>query len=105
MKTVSVIDHSGYGHTTSQAEAIVSGVNSIEHVQANLIAIDQICVWYPCASLFLPRRNRSAAFEEWKDSPQKRRLRRGAKAPRTQADLDQPWESVSVGARLGRPSK
>jgi hypothetical protein len=40
MNTVSVVDHSGYGHTTNQAQAIGSGLDSLENVQANLIAID-----------------------------------------------------------------
>jgi len=41
MKTVSVVFHSGYGHTTNQAKGIVKGIDSVEHVQANLTAIDQ----------------------------------------------------------------
>ncbi len=41
MKNVSVVYHSGYGHTANQAKAIISGIDSVEHVQANLIAIDQ----------------------------------------------------------------
>jgi len=41
MKTLTVIYHSGYGHTTNQAKAIVSGIDSVENVQAQLIAIDQ----------------------------------------------------------------
>jgi|GEM_PF-6494427 hypothetical protein len=41
-----------------------------------------------------------AAFKECQDSPQRGRVRRGAKAPRPQADLSVPWEPVGVGARL-----
>jgi NAD(P)H dehydrogenase (quinone) len=36
-----VVCHSGYGHTTKQAEGIVSGIDSVESVTANLIAIGQ----------------------------------------------------------------
>jgi hypothetical protein len=45
-------------------------------------------------------RKQSAAFKACKDSPQRRRVRRGAKAPRPQTDLNQPWEPLGVGARL-----
>ncbi|MBK1650233.1 flavodoxin family protein [Rhabdochromatium marinum] len=41
MKTVSILYHSGYGHTTNQAKGIVSGIDSVEQVQAKLIAINQ----------------------------------------------------------------
>lgn len=41
MKTVSVVYHSGYGHTSNQARAIVSGIDSVDDVDARLIAIDQ----------------------------------------------------------------
>jgi hypothetical protein len=45
-------------------------------------------------------RKQSAAFKACKDSPQRRRVRRGAKAPRPHTDLNQPWEPLGVGARL-----
>ena len=41
MKTISVVYHSGYGHTTNQAKGIAEGVNTVEDVSARLIAIDQ----------------------------------------------------------------
>jgi NAD(P)H dehydrogenase (quinone) len=41
MKNISVVYHSGYGHTTNQAKGVVSGVDSVDNVTANLIAIDQ----------------------------------------------------------------
>jgi len=41
MKKISVVVHSGYGHTTNQANGIASGIESIDDVTANLIAIDQ----------------------------------------------------------------
>ena len=41
MKTISVVYHSGYGHTTNQAQGVVSGIESVAEVSANLIAIDQ----------------------------------------------------------------
>jgi NAD(P)H dehydrogenase (quinone) len=41
MKKISVVYHSGYGHTTNQANAIVNGIGSVENVNASLIAIDQ----------------------------------------------------------------
>lgn len=41
MKTLSVVYHSGYGHTAKLAQAIVSGLGTVDPVQANLIAIDQ----------------------------------------------------------------
>ena len=41
MKNISVVNHSGYGHTTNQANGIVSGIDSVENVAANLIAIDK----------------------------------------------------------------
>jgi NAD(P)H dehydrogenase (quinone) len=40
MKKISVVYHSGYGHTTNQAKGIISGIDSIENVTTNLIAID-----------------------------------------------------------------
>ena len=41
MKTVSIVYHSGYGHTTNQANAVASGIDGIDGVKAALIAIDQ----------------------------------------------------------------
>ena len=41
MKNISVVVHSGYGHTTNQANGIVRGIDSVEDVTAKLIAIDQ----------------------------------------------------------------
>ena len=41
MKKVCVVFHSGYGHTTNQADGIVSGIESVDDVAANPIAIDQ----------------------------------------------------------------
>ena len=41
MKKISVVYHSGYGHTTNLAKGIVSGIDSVENVTVNLIAIDQ----------------------------------------------------------------
>ena len=42
MKKISVVVHSGYGHTTNQANGIASGIKSIDDVTANVIAIDQV---------------------------------------------------------------
>jgi NAD(P)H dehydrogenase (quinone) len=39
MKNVMVVYHSGYGHTAKQAQAVVSGIDSVEGVSAILIAI------------------------------------------------------------------
>jgi len=41
MHTISVVYHSGYGHTSNQAKGIVDGIEGIDNVTANLIAIDQ----------------------------------------------------------------
>lgn len=41
MKKVSVVYHSGYGHTTNVANAIGTGIDNVENVTANLIGIDQ----------------------------------------------------------------
>jgi NAD(P)H dehydrogenase (quinone) len=41
MKKVSVVYHSGYGHTGNQAKGIISGIESVEHAAAALIAIGQ----------------------------------------------------------------
>jgi NAD(P)H dehydrogenase (quinone) len=41
MKKVSVVYHSGYGHTTKLARAVVDGIGSIENVTAQIIGIDQ----------------------------------------------------------------
>lgn len=40
MTTVSVIYHSGTGHTKKMAEAVIRGIESVEGVNANLIAIE-----------------------------------------------------------------
>ena len=41
MKTISVVYHSGYGHTTNQATGIIDGIDGVDDVTADLIAIDQ----------------------------------------------------------------
>jgi NAD(P)H dehydrogenase (quinone) len=41
MKKVSVVYHSGYGHTTNLARAVVDGIDNIENVTGELIGIDQ----------------------------------------------------------------
>jgi NAD(P)H dehydrogenase (quinone) len=41
MKKISVVYHSGYGHTTNLARGVVSGIDSVDNVTASLIAIDQ----------------------------------------------------------------
>ena len=41
MKKVSVVYHSGFGHTTNQAKAIIHGIDEVENVTANLIGIDK----------------------------------------------------------------
>lgn len=41
MKDISVVYHSGYGHTSNVAKAVVGGIDSVEDATANLIAIDQ----------------------------------------------------------------
>jgi NAD(P)H dehydrogenase (quinone) len=41
MKKISVVYHSGYGHTTNQARGIVSGIAGVDNVTTKLIAIDQ----------------------------------------------------------------
>ena len=41
MKKISVVHHSGYGHTTNQAGGIVRGIDSVSDVTAHLMAIDQ----------------------------------------------------------------
>lgn len=40
MTIVSVVYHSGTGNTKAMAEAAIMGVESVEGVKANLIAID-----------------------------------------------------------------
>ena len=39
MKKVSILYHSGYGHTTNQAKAVADGVDAVDDVTATLIAI------------------------------------------------------------------
>jgi NAD(P)H dehydrogenase (quinone) len=41
MKKISIVYHSGYGHTTNLANGIVSGIESVDEVSVDLIAIDQ----------------------------------------------------------------
>jgi NAD(P)H dehydrogenase (quinone) len=41
MKSISIVYHSGYGHTTNQANGIVSGIEQVDDVGVKLIAIDQ----------------------------------------------------------------
>lgn len=41
MKKISVVYHSGFGHTTNQANGIVSGIDGVDGVSAHPIAIDQ----------------------------------------------------------------
>jgi NAD(P)H dehydrogenase (quinone) len=41
MNKICVVFHSGYGHTTNQANGILSGIESVDDVAASLIAIDQ----------------------------------------------------------------
>lgn len=41
MKTISIVYHGGYGHTAKVAQAIFSGLDAVDAVKANLIAIDQ----------------------------------------------------------------
>jgi len=41
MKKISVVYHSGYGHTTNQARGIVSGIAGVDNVTTKLIPIDQ----------------------------------------------------------------
>jgi hypothetical protein len=45
-------------------------------------------------------REKAAAFNKCKDSPQRHSMRKGAKPPRPQAHLHQPREPLGVGARL-----
>jgi len=40
MKSIAVVYHSGYGHTTNQAQAIIDGIDGVEDVESTLIAID-----------------------------------------------------------------
>jgi NAD(P)H dehydrogenase (quinone) len=40
MKRVTVVFHSGYGHTANQARAIVDGIDSVNGVESTLAAID-----------------------------------------------------------------
>ena len=41
MKKISIVYHSGYGHTTNQAKGIVDGMQQVDGVEAALIAIDE----------------------------------------------------------------
>jgi NAD(P)H dehydrogenase (quinone) len=41
MKTISVVYHSGYGHTANQAQGVVDGIGTVENVLAHSIAIDR----------------------------------------------------------------
>ncbi len=40
MKTVAVLFHSGYGHTTNAARAVIAGIDAVEDVSASLVEID-----------------------------------------------------------------
>lgn len=40
MKKVAVVFHSGYGHTTNVANAVIAGVNSVDGVESVLLSID-----------------------------------------------------------------
>ena len=40
MSTVSVVFHSGMGHTKMMAEAVAKGAGAVEGVRANLISIE-----------------------------------------------------------------
>lgn len=40
MKTISIIYHSGSGHTTKMAKAVAKGAVSIEEIKVNLLAIE-----------------------------------------------------------------
>jgi NAD(P)H dehydrogenase (quinone) len=42
MTTVAVIFHSGYGHTRVQAEAVRRGADSVDGVEATLIAVEDV---------------------------------------------------------------
>ena len=41
MTTISIVYHSGYGHTANQAKAILDGIKTIDGVDASLIPIDE----------------------------------------------------------------
>jgi NAD(P)H dehydrogenase (quinone) len=41
MNNITIVYHSGYGHTTNQANGIVSGISSVDNISANPIAINQ----------------------------------------------------------------
>ena len=41
-KTVSVVYHSGYGHTQKQAEAIAAGAGEDSSTKVNLISVDDL---------------------------------------------------------------
>ncbi len=41
MKTISIVYHSGYGHTTNQAKGVADGIASLDGVTAHLVSIDQ----------------------------------------------------------------
>jgi len=40
MSKITVLYHSGYGHTRNQAEAVLAGIDSVEGIDSSLIAID-----------------------------------------------------------------
>ena len=40
MTTLTIVYHSGYGHTTKLAESVLAGMNQVADVSASLIAID-----------------------------------------------------------------
>jgi NAD(P)H dehydrogenase (quinone) len=39
MRKVTVVYHSGYGHTRNQAEAVLAGIDSVERVKSTLLFI------------------------------------------------------------------
>ena len=41
MTTISVVYHSGNGHTTKMAEAVAKGASSVDGVEATLISIEE----------------------------------------------------------------
>ncbi|MCB1735194.1 MAG: flavodoxin family protein [Gammaproteobacteria bacterium] len=41
MKKISVVFHSGYGHTTNVANAVIAGIELVSDVEPTLISIDQ----------------------------------------------------------------
>ncbi len=42
LKRIAVVYHSGYGHTKVQAESVAAGVGSVEGVEADLVAVEDV---------------------------------------------------------------